>query len=286
MSTSTHPIAPLFVSHGSPMTALEPGAAGAFWQQLGPAVAAAAQRPRAILAISAHSLAREPVLMAAAQHTTVHDFSGFPDALYQLRYDAPGAPALAPRVAGLLTAAGLPVHVTDDSGLDHGIWAPLRFIWPEADIPVLPLAYPPDWSTAKLFALGQALAPLADEGVLVYASGSITHNLRLVFAGQRPALDAPEIPESAAFRRWLAEHAAAADWPALLDYRALAPHGVLMHPTDEHLLPFYVAAGAGGQAPARRIHQSLTYGCLAMDAYAFGPAAAALALDLAAVATV
>ena len=270
-------LAPLFLSHGSPMTALAPGAAGAFWQRLGPAMAAAAQRPRAILAISAHSLAREPVLMAAAQHSTVHDFSGFPEALYQLRYDAPGAPALAPRVAGLLTAAGLPVQVTADGGLDHGIWAPLRFIWPEADIPVLPLAFPPDWSPARLFALGQALAPLADEGVLVYGSGSITHNLRLVFAGQRPPLDAPEIPESAAFRTWLAEHAAAADWPALLDYRAQAPHGVLMHPTDEHLLPFYLAAGAGGQLPARRIHQSLTYGCLGMDAYAFGPAAEALA---------
>ena len=270
-------LAPLFLSHGSPMTALAPGAAGAFWQRLGPAMAAAAQRPRAILAISAHSLAREPVLMAAAQHRTVHDFSGFPETLYQLRYDAPGAPALAPRVAGLLTAAGLPVQVTADGGLDHGIWAPLRFIWPEADIPVLPLAFPPDWSPARLFALGQALAPLADEGVLVYGSGSITHNLRLVFAGQRPPLDAPEIPESAAFRTWLAEHAAAADWPALLDYRAQAPHGVLMHPTDEHLLPFYLAAGAGGQLPARRIHQSLTYGCLGMDAYAFGPAAEALA---------
>ena len=278
----TKPLAPLFLSHGSPMTALEPGAAGAFWQRLGPAVAAATQRPRAILAISAHSLAREPVLMAAAQHTTVHDFSGFPEALYQLRYDALGAPALAPRVAGLLQAAGLPVHVSDDGGLDHGIWAPLRFIWPEADIPVLPLAFPPDWSPAKLFALGQALAPLADEGVLVYGSGSITHNLRLVFAGNRPPLDAPEIPESAAFRSWLAEHAAAADWPALLAYRAQAPHGVLMHPTDEHLLPFYVAAGAGGAAPARRIHQSLTYGCLAMDAYTFGPAAGALAALLSA----
>ena len=273
----TKPLAPLFLSHGSPMTALEPGAAGAFWQRLGPAVAAAALRPRAILAISAHSLAREPVLMAAARHTTVHDFSGFCEALYKLRYDALGAPVLAQQVAGLLQAAGLPAHVSDDGGLDHGIWAPLRFIWPEADIPVLPLAFPPDWSPARLSTLGQALAPLADEGVLVYGSGSITHNLRLVFAGNRPPLDAPEIPESAAFRNWLAGHAAAADWPALLDYRAQAPHGVLMHPTDEHLLPFYVAAGAGGaQWPARRIHQSLTYGCVAMDAYAFGPAAEAL----------
>ena len=270
--------APLFLSHGSPMTAIEPGAAGAFWQRLGPAIEACGGRPRAILVVSAHSLAREPLLMAAAQHTTVHDFSGFPAPLYQLRYDAPGAPELAPRVAALLQAAGLPVHSNGEPGLDHGIWAPLRFVWPAADIPVLPLAFPPDWSPAKLFALGQALAPLADEGVLVLGSGSLTHNLRLVFAAGRPPLDAPEIPECAAFRRWFAERAAAADWPALFDYRAQAPHAVLMHPTDEHLLPFFVAAGAGGATAAGlAVHQSLTYGCLAMDAYAFGDGAGALA---------
>jgi len=279
----TKHLAPLFLSHGSPMTALEPREAGACWQRLGPALAAVAARPRAIVAISAHSLAERPLLMAAAQHTTVHDFSGFPEPLYRLRYDAPGAPALAPRVAALVAAAGLPIHTSADGGLDHGIWAPLRFIWPKADIPVLPLAFPSDWSPARLFALGQALAPLADEGVLVYASGSLTHNLRLVFGSDRPTIDAPERPESAAFRAWFAERSAAADWPALLDYRRQAPHGVLMHPTDEHLLPFYVAAGAGGgDAPAaQRIHASLTYGCLAMDAYAFGPAAGALAAALA-----
>ena len=278
MSTHTTPLPPLFLSHGSPMTALEAGAAGAFWQRLGPAIDAAHGRPRAILAISAHSLAREPLLMAAAQHTTVHDFSGFPDALYQLRYDAPGAPTLAPQVAGLLQAAGLPVHTVTDGGLDHGIWVPLRFAWPAADVPVLPLAFPPDWSPAQLFALGQALAPLASEGVLVYATGSLTHNLRLLFAGARPPLDAPEIPESAAFRTWWAQRCAAADWPALLDYRRQAPFAELMHPTDEHLLPFFVAAGAGGAAPAQHLHDSLTYGCLGMDAYGFGPSAAALAL--------
>jgi len=274
-------LAPLFLSHGSPMTALEPGAAGAFWQRLGPAIDAGAGRPRAILAISAHTLTREPVLLAAARHETVHDFSGFPEPLYRLRYDAPGAPELAPRVAALIQAAGLPVHSVAEGGLDHGIWAPLRFVWPEADIPVLPLGFPPDWSPARLFALGQALAPLAHEGVLVYGSGSITHNLRLVFGG-RPPLDAPEMPECAAFRDWFVARSAAADWPALLDYRRQAPHAALMHPTDEHLLPFFVAAGAaaGADQPtpaATRLHASLTYGCLGMDAYAFGDGAAALA---------
>ena len=271
------PIPPIFLSHGSPMTSVEPGPAGGFWQALAPALQAVAQRPRAIVAISAHSLTREPVLMAAARHPTVHDFSGFPDALYRLRYDAVGAPDLAQRVASLLQAAGLPAHVSPEGGLDHGIWVPLRFAWPEADVPVLPLAFPPDWSPAQLWALGQALAPLADDGVLVLGTGSITHNLRLVFGrGGMPPLDAPEMPESAAFRAWFASAAARQDTPALLDYRRQAPHAVLMHPSDEHLLPFYVAAGAGGAGPGLRLHDSLTYGCLGMDAYAFGAAAPAL----------
>ena len=282
---STH-LPPIFLSHGSPMTSVEPGPAGVFWQALAPALQAVAQRPKAILAISAHSLMREPVLMAAARHSTVHDFSGFPEALYRLRYDAPGATSLAPRVASLVQAAGLPVHVSPEGGLDHGIWVPLRFAWPDADVPVLPLAFPPDWSPAQLYALGQALAPLTDEGVLVLGTGSITHNLRLVFGrGGMPPLDTPEIAESAAFRLWFASRSAAADTPALLDYRRQAPNAALMHPTDEHLLPFFVAAGAAGAGPGVRLHDSLTYGCLGMDAYAFGAAAQGLKLALGTVAT-
>ncbi|WP_425261399.1 DODA-type extradiol aromatic ring-opening family dioxygenase [Rubrivivax sp. RP6-9] len=269
---------PLFLSHGSPMTALEPREAGAFMQRLGPALAAAHGRPRAILAVSAHSLAREPMLLAAARHEAIYDFGGFDPRLHTLRYDAPGAPALAARVVGLLQAAGLPVHTVDDGGLDHGIWTPLRYLFPDADIPVLPLAWPPDWSPAQLFALGQALAPLADEGVLIVGSGSITHNLRRVFASGRMQVDQPATPESTAFRDWFATTAAVADWDALLDYRQQAPHAALMHPTDEHLLPFYVAAGAAGRVPATRIHQSLTFGDLGMDAFAFGPGAQALAV--------
>jgi 4,5-DOPA dioxygenase extradiol len=266
----------LYISHGSPMTALDAGEAGAFWRHLGPAITAAFGRPKAILAVSAHSLTREPVLLAGARHEAIYDFGGFPEALYRLRYDAPGAPALAQRVATLLHAAGLPAHVHDTAGLDHGIWTPLRSMFPDADIPVLPLAWPPMWSPAQLFTLGQALAPLAAEGVLVMGSGAITHNLRL-WAGGRGAIDAPEHAESAAFRTWVSEQAGAADWPALFDYRAQAPHAAHMHPTDEHWLPFYVAAGAGGGAPGTRLHASVTYGHLGMDVYAFGPRAAALA---------
>ena len=265
---------PLFLSHGSPMTALEPREAGHFMQALGPAIDATFGRPRAVLAISAHSLTREPVLLAAPRHEAVYDFGGFDPQLQTLRYDAPGAPELAGRVAALLKAAQLPVHTVAEGGLDHGIWTPLRYLWPDAKVPVLPLAWPPDWSPQRLFALGQAFAPLTHEGVLIMASGSITHNLRRVFAGGlRSDIDRPATPESTAFREWFADRTARADWPALLDYRRQAPHAALMHPTDEHLLPFYVAAGAAGAVPAQRIHQSLTFGDLGMDAYAFGPGA-------------
>ena len=280
MDTSTAPLPTLYVSHGSPMTALDAGEAGAFWRRLGPAITAAFGRPRAILAVSAHSLIREPALLAAERHEAVYDFGGFPDALYQLRYDAPGAPALAERVAGLLRAADIPVHVLPEGVLDHGIWTPLRSMFPDADVPVLPLAWPPMWSPDRLFSLGQALAPLAAEGVLVMGSGAITHNLRL-WAGGRAPIDSPEIPESAAFRTWVAERAESADWPALFDYRAQAPNAAHMHPTDEHWRPFYVAAGAGSGTPGQRVHASVTYGHLGMDVYAFGAGAARLARALA-----
>jgi len=269
----------LFVSHGSPMIALEPGAAGAFLQRLGRTIDATFGRPGAIVAVSAHTAAREPVLLAGAQHAAVHDFGGFDPKLYSLRYDAPGAPDLAPRVAGLLQAAGLPVHVTGESGLDHGIWTALRYVWPHADVPVLPLALVPNQPPARQFEIGAALAPLLEQGVLVVGSGSITHNLQRVFARGMPTrAEQPEIAESAAFRHWMAERSAARDWDALFDYRRRAPHAADMHPTDEHLLPWYAAAGAGGRDSAPvRLHDSVTYGCLGMDAYAFGPQAPALA---------
>ncbi|WP_157268937.1 dioxygenase family protein [Azohydromonas aeria] len=274
----------IFLSHGSPMIALEPGAAGAFMQRLGPAIDAAFGRPRAILAVSAHTLTREPVLLAAARHHAVPDFGGFPQALHEMRYDAPGEPALAEEVKAVLAESGVTAHVVNEGGLDHGIWTPLRYLYPDADVPVLPLAWMPMAPPARQFALGEALAALRARGVLVLGSGSITHNLRLLttFTGRAP-LDAPEKPESAAFRHWFAERAAARDWDALFDYRAQAPHAALMHPTDEHLLPWYVAAGAGGrEVEPLRLHESHAYAALGMDAYGFGEEAERLREALAA----
>jgi 4,5-DOPA dioxygenase extradiol len=272
----------IFVSHGSPMIALEPREAGAFLHRLGPAIVAGFGRPRAIIAVSAHTAARRPVLLAGARHEAIYDFGNFDPQLFTLRYDAAGAPELAPRVSALLNAAGIEVASVDQGGLDHGHWTALRYLFPQADIPILPLAFVPSQSPAQQFALGAALAPLAAEGILVMGSGSITHNLRRVFAGglHAPA-DVPEIPESRAFREWIRARSESLEWPALFDYRTRAPHAVDMHPTDEHLLPWYVAAGAGGRAdPPKRLHDSVTFGCLGMDAYAFGPSAELLTVAL------
>ncbi len=262
------PLPPLFISHGSPMIALEPGAAGAFLQRLGPAIDAAFGRPKAIVALSAHTLAHEPVALAAARHEAVYDFGNFDQRLFSLRYDAPGAPQLAAR---------LNVRGVDQGGLDHGIWTALMYLYPQADVPVLPLAWSPRESPAALFAFGESLAALADDGVLVIGTGSITHNLRRVFENGLHDAGQPEIAESKAFRTWMLERSAARDWDSLFNYRALAPHAVDMHPSDEHLLPWYIAAGAGGRdAAPRRLHESVTFGALGMDTYAFGPAAGKL----------
>jgi 4,5-DOPA dioxygenase extradiol len=271
---------PLFLSHGSPMTALHGGAAGAFWHELGQRLAARAEPPAAVLVASAHTLAHGVTTLAAPRHAAVHDFRGFPAALDALRYDAPGAPALAARVESLLAGAGIEVRHTDEGGLDHGIWVPLRSIRPAADLPVLPLAFPPHWSARELFALGEALQPLVADGVLVIGSGAITHNLRLGFSGF--GREVPELPECAEFRTWFADRAAARDWTSLCDWRAAAPHAAFMHPTDEHLLPWFVAAGAGGRCHfGVRIHDSVEAGHLGMDAYAFGPGARDLVDELA-----
>src|ERR1700761_5966106 len=268
--------APVFLSHGSPMTALDAGPAGAFWRALGRAidarVAAGGTPPSAIVALSAHTLARRAVTLAGARHEAVHDFGGFPQALYELRYDVAGVPCLAPHVEQLLQWAGLEVEHADASGLDHGIWVPLRDIRPHADIPVLPVAFPPDRTPEQLFELGAALGSLVDEGVWIIGTGSITHNLRL---GLPRGDDVPEFPAR------FAERSAARDWPALWQYRALAPDARFMHPTDEHLLPWFIAAGAGGtEAAPIRLHASVAGGHLGMDAYAFGADARALADDV------
>lgn len=274
-SLSSSLLPTLFLSHGSPMIAVEPGEAGMFMQGLGPRIDAAFGRPRAIVALSPHTATRTPFVLGADTHQAIHDFGGFPEALYQLRYDAPGDPALAKEVAALLKQAGIGATWTEQGGLDHGIWTALMHVYPQGDVPVVPVSLTPQATPEQVFALGHALSSLRAAGVLVIGSGSLTHNLHRLF--KRPnAVNAAEEPDCAEFREWVRRHTEGGHWPELLDYRRRAPHAEAMHPTDEHWLPFYFAAGAAcdGDQPwpsvALRLHGSVTYGHLAMDAYGFG----------------
>lgn len=273
-----HALPPLYLSHGSPMIAIERSPAADFLDRLGPAVDAAFGRPRAVLIVSPHSSTRTPMVLAGPRHQAIHDFGGFPDELFQQRYAPPGSPALAADVAQRLKAAGITsAEAVAADGLDHGIWTVLKRAWPDAAIPVVPLTLVPNWTPAQQWAIGRAVAPLAEDGVLIIGSGALTHNLRRFFTqpaahdGHRVAQTEPDV---AAFQQWVADRGAQRDWPALLDYRRSAPHAALQHPTDEHWLPYYFAAGAGGDdSPAVRVHDSVDAGMLAMDSYAFGPQA-------------
>ena len=257
----------LYISHGSPMTALQPGPVRERLVEL----ASALPRPQAIVIATAHWLTPEARVGAAGEPETVHDFFGFPPALYEIRYPAPGAPALAERVRQRLADAGLQVQSDPRQGLDHGAWVPLRLLYPEADIPVVPLSVQPELGPAHHLALGRALAPLRNEGVLVIGSGSITHNLGDLRMGYGAGREAPYVRP---FIGWVEERLAAGDTEALLDYRRQAPFATRAHPTDEHLLPLFVALGAAGEHPrARRIDAGIDHGILAMDIYRFDGAA-------------
>lgn len=256
-------IPPVFISHGSPMLMLEPGRAGPAWQ----ALAQTLPRPRAILAVSAHWNTRLPAVSAAAQPETIYDFSGFPAPLYRLSYPAPGAPELAAEVAALVPG----IVVDRQRGLDHGAWSPLRTMYPDADIPVVQLAVMPQAGAEAHYRLGQQLQALTGDGVLILASGGLTHNLGdVVFE----AADGVALPYAMEFRDWFAAALEDRNLPALLDWRRQAPHAARAHPSPEHLLPLFVALGAAGENAAIRIaHHDYQLAALSLDAFVFEPVA-------------
>lgn len=253
----------LFLSHGAPSLILDAGETGAVWRQLG----ATLPRPVAILVISAHWETGIPAVSSAARPETIHDFSGFPEALYQLRYPAPGAPQLAEAVAQVLRQAGIAVQQDAARGLDHGAWVPLSLMFPQADIPVTQLSVQIGRDASWHLALGRALRPLREQGVLIIGSGSITHNLPAIFrhpAGSPAPLWVTE------FCDWMVGRIAAGDLEALSAYRECAPHAVQNHPTDEHLLPLFVALGAAEDiSQSRHLNPVMTFGMLGMDAWLF-----------------
>ncbi|MEW5707856.1 MAG: class III extradiol ring-cleavage dioxygenase [Pseudomonadota bacterium] len=250
----------LFVSHGAPTLPLEPTAARDFLRTLGREL----ERPRAVLAVSAHWATVIPHVTGAYNPSTIHDFWGFPHELYAFKYPAPGAPELAQRAVEALEAEGFEAAIDAERGLDHGAWVPLLIMFPQADVPVVQLSIQPHLGPRHHLHLGEALAPLREEGILVLASGSATHNL---YEFGRYALDAAPPAWVAEFSDWLARHVEAGDTETLLAYRRQGPQAAHNHPTEEHLLPLFVALGAGGRG--ERVHRSFAHGILAMDVYRF-----------------
>lgn len=249
----------LFVSHGSPDILLRPGRTGALWQALGQSI----PRPEAILAVSAHWEAPFPTVGGASRPETIHDFGGFPRALYEIQYSPPGAAFLADRVKALLEDGGLAASIDRRRGLDHGAWVPLMMMYPDVDIPVTQVSVSPRAGPAWHRRLGALLAPLRDEGILILGSGAVTHNF-----GWLGAADAPPYPPAVAFADWLGQTLASGSGTDLLEYRALAPYGKEAHPTEEHLLPLIVAWGATDEEDVlQRLVPEFTHGGLAMDAY-------------------
>lgn len=257
----------VFVSHGSPMFAVEPGQAGPALAQLGRDL----PRPRAVLVLSPHWMTPGVRVTAATAPGTIHDFGGFPPELYAIEYPAPGAPDVAQRALELLRAAGWQAAADPQRGLDHGAWVPVRHLYPAADVPVVQVSMPGDLDAAGAVRLGRTLAPLAGEGVLLVGSGSITHNLFEVF--RAPGADGAYAQQ---FVAWARGAVTRHDEQALVDYLRTAPHAKRAHPTAEHYLPLPFAFGAAAPgAPVRVIDGGMTHGVLAMDAYVFGEPAAA-----------
>ncbi len=251
----------IFISHGAPDLLLSHEPARQAIETLGRVL----PRPRGILVISAHWLAEGYTLGEASEFATIHDFGGFPAPLYQLQYPARGADWLIETCRRALSDAGLDPKRDDRRGLDHGAWIPLLLAWPEAQIPVLSLSLCRDASSQQNLELGRALAPLRKEGILVLASGAITHNLGALLPPGSP----PE-PWAQEFRGWVENKLATAASDDLVATFTRAPHARRAHPTTEHFDPLMVAYGAGEEHPATLLHRSFSYGNIAMDIYAFG----------------
>jgi 4,5-DOPA dioxygenase extradiol len=266
---SSAPMPVLFVSHGSPMFALEHGSTA-------PALRAWAAKlptpPRGIVIMSPHWMARSAQVMTGAQPATWHDFGGFDPRLYEMQYPAAGDPALAQQVITLLQSAGIPAQGEAQRPFDHGAWVPLMHLFPQANIPVVQVALPVAYTPQSVMAMGAALASLRAQGILLIGSGSMTHNLG-EFMQSRPALADAAAPYATEFARWIEQTVTQGNSAEMLAYRQLAPHAVRAHPTDEHFATIYFALGAAGwgndSAPSvQYLSREVMYKYLAMDAFA------------------
>lgn len=260
--TNTTKAPVLFISHGAPTFAIEPGLLGPMLQTLG------TQLPelRAVLVVSPHWQTRDLRVMSTPRPETVHDFGGFPSSLYALQYPATGQPELANEAARLLRATGLTTELDEGRGLDHGAWVPLMHLLPDAKLPVFQVSMPVNLTTQQAVTMGQALTPLRDQGVLIVASGSMTHNLYdYRQSGAQPASYAQE------FTTWVRIAVLAKGVSQLVDYRAEAPHAQRAHPSEEHFLPLLIAMGATTDADQVSVLSGgISNGALSMESYVWG----------------
>lgn len=240
----------IFFGHGNPMNALMDNEFSSAWKALGRKL----PRPRAVLCVSAHWYIEGTAVTAMPMPRTIHDFGGFPDELFAVEYPAPGEPAVAERVRDLLA----PVSVAMDRswGLDHGTWSVLMHVFPDADIPVVQLSIDRDQEPNFHYRLGQMLAPLRDEGILVIGSGNIVHNLHAYAWGRH----CPEpLDWAARFERLSRELIERGDDTALVDYESIGADARLSIPTPEHYLPLLYVLGA------RRPDDSVTFPVAGID---------------------
>jgi aromatic ring-opening dioxygenase catalytic subunit (LigB family) len=224
------------------------------------------RRPRAIVVISGHWDAPVPTVNAAVDHTLFYDYYGFPEHTYRLRYPAKGSPEMAARVRALLEGAGIATAEDATRGLDHGVFVPFLLMFPDAGIPIVQLSLRTDMDAAAHLAIGRALAPLRDDGVLIIGTGMSYHNLRKLQARGRPDAEARE------FDDWLTDAVTAprpADRDARLASWASAPSARAAHPEADHLIPLHVVAGAAGGDVGRRVYHEDIFG-KPVSAYRFG----------------
>lgn len=251
----------LFLPHGAPDLLLTEHPAKRFLAELGGRVG----RPAAILVVSAHWESPRLTLTSAEAPETVHDFYGFPADLYAYRYPAKTDAAVCRRTIELLADLGHAVDADPARGFDHGAWVPLLLAFPAADIPVVQLSLLKGGTARQHFEIGQALAPLRDEGVLIVGSGSVTHNLRALGPEGAPPPD-----WATGFDDFVSLRVERGDWEALMRFPDAPASARQAHPTPEHFLPFFVAAGAGAADHGTLLHRSFSHGSISMAAFSFG----------------
>ena len=252
----------MFISHGAPTFAIEPGELGPRLRAMGEQLADL----KAVLVVSPHWQSADVQVMTTGTPETVHDFGGFPAALYALQYPVAGQPELAKEAGRLMADAGFKVGFDERRGLDHGAWVPMMHLLPHANVPVFQVSMPVALDTAQAVKLGRALAPLRKQGVMIVGSGSMTHNLHeFRQSGTKPQAYARE------FAAWVRTAVVANAVDSLVNYRALAPHAQRAHPTQEHFLPLLVALGAqAGNAALQLVDGGISHGVLSMESYAWG----------------